>query len=450
MTSVGGCTPTPTGPSDADRIRRRRTRIALAVVIGVFVLLSGTVALATPAYESADETSHVQNIETLVSGHWYGMQSDCHRAGHVFVHCTGLEAGQPPLYYLVMAGWQDLVGVSYHPPYLGATTHAWLPIEFFVHHTSADHRFLLWLRLPNIALGALTVLVTFVIARDLARDAVTPIAAAAVVATLPRFVFLSAFVTNDNLVILLGALLLLAGLRFARRPTAWRMVAVGAVFGLIVTTKISALPLAVVLVVLPLLVAGWRRRLGLFAVGAGSTLVVSSWYLIQNTVRYGDPLARVATTNYLIHTGGLGTGIHPYVVYHPWHLVFVDVPRVVEQTFWYQSGWNQFVWPPRVGALFWVVLAASLVGLIGRRTDRRDLAVLVTVALAGLACIWVIAFQTSTYTVRYAFVGLPAIACLAALGTDRWPAALRFVLPVMGIVGCVVAIDQNILAVHWT
>ena len=62
--------------TDADpshRAASRRAKVALAVVITVFALISSVIAVKTPAWESNDEPGHVQNIETLVSGHWYVM-----------------------------------------------------------------------------------------------------------------------------------------------------------------------------------------------------------------------------------------------------------------------------------------------------------------------------------------------------------------------------------------
>jgi hypothetical protein len=47
--------------------------LGLGFVLIVFVVLAATIAVKTPAWESNDEPDHVQNIETLVAGHWYGM-----------------------------------------------------------------------------------------------------------------------------------------------------------------------------------------------------------------------------------------------------------------------------------------------------------------------------------------------------------------------------------------
>ena len=66
-------------------------------------------------------------------------------------------------------------------------------------------------------------------------------------------------------------------------------------------------------------------------------------YLAQNVVRYGDPLARTATQHYLEADGGLGTVFSPYVVSDPFRYVIVVVPHKIVESFWYESGWNQFL-----------------------------------------------------------------------------------------------------------
>lgn len=107
--------------------------------------------------------------------------------------------------------------------------------------------------------------------------------AASIIGFLPRFFFLSAFVTNDNLVNLLGAILTFVALRYLVSPTRWRMALVGAVIGLLITTKLSALPFAVIFVVLALRRREWLKSAQLLAIGFVTTLMVCGWYLIQNT-----------------------------------------------------------------------------------------------------------------------------------------------------------------------
>jgi hypothetical protein len=96
------------------------------------------------------------------------------------------------------------------------------------------------------------------------------------------------------------------------------------------------------------------------------------------------------------------------------------------------------------------MLGCALAGLIGSHLPQRALTLVAVVAAAGFLSVWLVAFQTATYEARLAFTALPAIACLAALGLERWKLPVRFVLPAMGLIGTVVAIQRDVLAVNWT
>jgi 4-amino-4-deoxy-L-arabinose transferase-like glycosyltransferase len=428
--------------------------ITLLAILAGFIALGTVIAIKTPAWESGDEPSHVENIETLVSGHWYGMNSHCGLTDGFkapLVHCSGAEAGQAPLYYLVFAGWQTLVGIPPRSPVNSDPAPSFITTNgLFIHHNANDWHFLLWLRLPNVLLGALSLLVAFFAIREITDDPWSPVVGAAFVACLPRFLFLSSFVTNDNLVNLLGALFTLAALRYVRAPGPWRIALVGAVFGLLVATKQSAVTVGVGLLVMVLVVKRRRLRAQHVAIASVAALATGGWYLVQNTIRYGDPLARTATTRYLMDSGGLGVwpGL-PYRVIHPFALIFFDVPRRIFDQFWYVSGWNEFHWSWPVNLLFWSACAAALLGLIRHHVEHLTLVTLTAIVITALLSVWVLAFQTATYKPSYALVGVTALAALVALGVERWRLPARFLLPAMGLCGTLVAIQQNVLAVHW-
>jgi 4-amino-4-deoxy-L-arabinose transferase-like glycosyltransferase len=405
-------------------------------VLVVFIALSTLIAVKTPAWEANDEPGHVENIETLVSGHAYVIPSTCHpdRPNDAeLLQCAGDEVHQPPLYYLLMAGWQKVVGLAPRAPLSDAVNTAvyFAPGETLLVHTEADDSFIRWLRLPNVALGALTILVVFFAAKLVTEDEWTPVVAAALVAAFPLFVFRSAFVTNDNLVNLLAAVLVYLALRFTLRPKWQWMAAVGACFGLLIATKLSALPLGLLIIGLSLLVSGWRQRIGFAVVGCASALLVSSWYLAWNWVHYGDPLAQTATAHYLASDGALGT-LHgrPYVVSDPLWLVFDSVPRTVARTVFYESGWSTFHWSAWLGLVVAVVIGGVLVvGMKVSLADRRQVAILATTVILGLLSVWLIAFQTSTDSARFALMSIGAFAILLALALERWRLPVRFVLP---------------------
>lgn len=443
----------PSSPRSARSSRaKRNATYALIGVLVVFTALATVISVKTPAFESADEPSHVQNIEALAAGKWYRMNSNCglSTVQRRWIDCEGVEAHQAPLYYLVLAGWQRLVGLTprgpFHPPTLAfATRHG-----LFARHSQDQLDFLLWLRLPNVLFGALTVLVAFAAVREVTADPWTPVVGASIVAFLPRFVFLSAFVTNDNLVDLLGAVLALVALRYVRAPSRGRIVLVGLVVGLLLTTKLSTLPIVLVLALLPIMVTGWKKRAGYFAFGVLGAVVTCGWYLIQNAVRYGDPIARAASSHYLAAVGGLGTlPWVPFSIGNPLDLVFDRVPHNILNTFWYQSGWDQFYWSWPVNLLFWLVLAACLAGLVRANVPRNVLLALTGISIAGFLSVWLVSFETETYQARYVFVGLAALAALAALGVEARRLPVRFILPAMGLCGTLVALQQDVLAVHW-
>ncbi|HVA09708.1 MAG TPA: hypothetical protein VNG12_23535, partial [Acidimicrobiales bacterium] len=227
------------------------------------------------------------------------------------------------------------------------------------------------------------------------------------------------------------------------------MVATGVVFGLLVTTKLSSIPLGLIIVVLALMASTWRHRISLLLYGTGSALFVSSWYLLQNWVRYGDPLARRASAAYLIRINGVGAPLGlPYVVRDPAHLIFVDVPYRILRTFWYQSGWASFVWSLTTSILITGAICAVLLGLIGQYYPKRELYVLGAISILAFASVWMVAFQTGSYTSRYALVGSAAMAALLALALRPWPLVLRWLLPAAGLLGCLVAIQHDVLSVH--
>ncbi len=454
MAGIGVATKTSAAAGTLEGRAKPWPIVALAAVMIIFVILGIGIAVKTPAYESSDEPGHVRDIETLVSGHWYGMSSTCQPSlANLLSSCSGDEAQQSPLYYLVMAGWQKVTDVPAHAPFRGQVNPGLFfgAKQWFTHHSAADHRFLLWLRLPNLILGVLTVLFAYLSIRLITKDPWTPVVAASLVAFLPRFVFLSSFVTNDNLVDLLGAVLVFLSLRYVKAPSSWRMAWVGVVFGLLITTKLSTLSLGLAILALACLVPGWVRRVRFAVIGLGSALVVSSWYLVQNTVRYGDPLAHTATIRYLAKMDALGGGhLGVYTVSDPLRHVFVSVPSRIVKTFWYQSGWNTFHWPWEVNVAITLAFACALIGLVGRHVEPRTLLGLGALSIAALLSVWAVSFQTGTYQARYAYFGLVAICGLAALGLERWRLPVRFLLPLAGLVGTVVALHQDVLAVHWT
>ena len=136
----------------------------------------------------------------------------------------------------------------------------------------------------------------------------------------------------------------------------------------------------------------------------------------------------------------------------PINLIFVAVPEKFLHAFWCGDAAVDPVFhrsmPLSVTLAFWITLAFALVGLIGRHISPRVLVVLGVLAVTGFLSVWIVAFQTSTYDPRLALAGMPALACLAALGLERWRLRVRLLLPLIGLGGTLFAIETNALALH--
>ena len=239
---------------------------------------------------------------------------------------------------------------------------------------------------------------------------------ASIVAFLPRFVFLTSFVTNDNLVDLLGdpTHLCCAAVRAETGSLGYgrggcRHWVVTDHEGIGATSRNSSHSACLHG---DRLEEAYRDPRDRCALGPrGHQLVPGA-----DSVRYGDPLARAASSRYLAQVGGLGTFLTPYKVGDPLRLIFVQVPDRILNSFWYQSGWNQFHWKWPISLFFSVVLLAALRGLVHRHVDRRALVTLWTVAIAGFLSVWVVATETSTYQARYTFCCSCANSCISRPG----------------------------------
>jgi Dolichyl-phosphate-mannose-protein mannosyltransferase len=357
-----------------DAGRRRAPKFgpdhAFGCLLGVFVTLTLALSVLIPAWESNDEPDHFRNVQTLVSGRWYRMEPG-----------AGYSAHQAPLYYLGLAAVQSFAGLSPFTPKLEGNPKA--PEQgLYVHNDGDSQRRVVLLRFPSILLGALTVWLTRQVARRSGLAEWGAVLAAAIVATLPRFVFLSSVITNDTLVITLGAwaTLLAVGLARDDEVSMKRLFGFGGLLGLMLETKLSAVPIVVALGV-GVLIARWARpdRAGAktagnptpqrgkltplkqsahsFLVIAGGTLLIAGPILLANQLRYGDPLASKASVDYFREL------LPPLVaVPHTWRWFGVAVSSGFATSFWYVSGWNQFRWKAETYVPLWFMAAVGLIG----------------------------------------------------------------------------------------
>ena len=277
----------------------------IGAVIFIYVLLAVAYSIAIPLFETPDENHHAVYVRQLAEGGSLPVLEPA-RPGP-----WAQEGGQPPLYYVLGALLTRAGGVEWDDAGLVRNPHANLgnPLQLgnknlWVHGegeawpwqgmTLAVHL----LRFLSILLGCGTVYFAFRLAcLALPTQPRLALAAAALTAFTPQFIFISASVNNDNLTIFLAALALWLLARACCGHLdpllSWRdSVVLGVVLGLAALTKLNALGLwllaAVVLGASALRRGQMRHSMGRVAAMLAVAVALAGWWYVRNWRLYGD------------------------------------------------------------------------------------------------------------------------------------------------------------------
>jgi hypothetical protein len=460
-------------------------RTSLVILVVVYLAFALTFSLLTRAWEADDEVAHTQYIEYIVKHH---------SIPHISI-ANNIESHQPPLYYLLGAGWQSLLGIpAFVPdavPVHYKNSYIRGRLVYSHNYTAAQHREAVYiheLRLLSIILGLGTVLLTYAAAKVAGMRESACLCAGLFVALLPRELVVSTSVTNDALVIPLCALALVLFLlaeraraprRSSRRPYVLGM---GLALGAAAATKFNSLPVAAVLLALVLL-PSIRLRLPRYGFSGDPTdrpsplglnpqalldgvvaiigfLAISGWWFAWNKHLYGQFLATQKSRDYLKNT----LFLHP--VSWSTHMFVSELPATLKFSMWYLQ--PNLVLPGWMNSALSAVAVLSLLGGVWVLVmDRQWLAPRMPLlsALALLGCIVggviavVIIIKSVGYSdARLAYVGLSAIAIalvaavgrlssrmsprLESVGLLVWPVALfavdlyvlsHFLIPLGGL-----------------
>ena len=440
-------------------------RRLLALLVIAFVGLGVTYALVTPCFESPDEWSHLSLV------HYFSV----HRALPPRVlpsrrALTGpdmawfLEYHDPPLYYapplyhslaalLTSSSWTNMDDLPYLLVPSPSWEAGWVPRpdgdpwnkNIYAHRAeetlarSGTVRAAYLLRLVSLGMGAVTVLCTYALARLLWPERpFLALGAAAFVVLNPKFIVVSAGVTNDNLLNALFSLSLVCALRCMRDGAAWnRWAMLGGLVGLGLLTKQSAmllLPLGLLAVVwqrgdafFALPSRGGRRRKVLADGGAflAAALGVGGWWYVRNAILYGDPL-----------------GLEPHFASQvPLTHFGLDEALKTARSYWASFGWAPMLVEPPVYALAGLVMLAALAGIVAAvrpsgptpgggdrggslwhapKMTRRGLALLVLALVLNVMGFVRWAVATRAPCGRLLFPTLPVVGVLSAWGLSQW------------------------------
>ncbi len=287
-------------PDPAERF----TRWGLIAIVFLFVALATYYNVVTPIFEASDEVYHYPYVHYVATEYRLPVQDPDN------IQLWRWEGSQPPLYYLIAAAatfWVDTgdfserlvhnphakVGIPLAPDNKNLVVHS--PDERFPFRGTALAVHII--RFVSTLMGAGTVALTFLITREVAPShKYLPLMTAATTAFNPMFLFISASVNNDNLIILLCTFALWRILLLLRRGATTRQVfQIGVVAGAAILTKMSGLGF-VALVALALTWdarqrrAPFRRWLGHGMLAAGMVAAIGGWWYVRNWHLYDDVL----------------------------------------------------------------------------------------------------------------------------------------------------------------
>jgi hypothetical protein len=415
-----------------------REQVVVALIVIVRTVLAIGFSLG-PIFEGPDEIEHFRYIYAL---------DTTQRLPDPYAQPRG-EYHQAPLYYLlawpIMRVLDSDLGDEFAPfdgrlnPFYGSmieitgndNKNLYLHSEREAYPYSRSRLALTVhaLRLFSVLLGALTVVISFFIARLVWPKAPGKrILAVGLVAFWPQFVFLSSLINNDNLLILLATLTLWVTLTQIRDGVSWRNATyLGIILGALLLTKVSAIFIALPIAVGFVRGSGDRRVWRYVLATLGIMSAISGWWYVYNWVEYGDPTG----TKAVLETW-------PEEVIRPGTLALdVGIERI---SFAYSSVWARFghgavpVSRP-LYVFFDALTGAALLGaavggvrwMATRKEDRIPAVVyLQVITIAVFAAVWTLALlywasmAWSGNQGRYMLPGIAAWGIIFTFGLHAW------------------------------
>jgi 4-amino-4-deoxy-L-arabinose transferase-like glycosyltransferase len=410
----------------------KHDRFWIAVITALFVALGVVYSLVTPIFEASDELWHYPVVKHIADGRGLPVQQPG------LATLWQQEGSQPPAYYVLAAlvtAWiptDDLPEVRWLNPMANTGQPLAAGNKNLVVHTQRET--FPWqgttlavhlIRLLSILLCASAVYLTYLLALEVApgrRD--LALAAAALVAFNPMFLFIAGSVNNDNLIVPLATLILWLIVRTLRQG--WlgngRAVLLGVLLGAAALTKLSGLALLPLTAGVLIVVAARRRAWGaLFRWGVilgVAVIAVAGWWYLRNWQLYGDPTG----LNVMLDIAGR----------RPAPFTFRRLQSEFEGfrlSFWGVFGGFNVIAPRPIYWLYDLLAVAGLAGwvawLVRRRGGWRSPAaerLLVLAVWTLLVLVALIRWTAQTYASqgRLVFPAIGAIAVLISFGLAGW------------------------------
>lgn len=453
---VAAITSLQTSAMNGDQVKQRWVSQAILLLA---LLLAFANIVQNPLFESPDELLHYRFVRYLLDEGQLPIQP---------ADDTLTQYHQPPLYYLggavLVAGIEDpqtdpLVNpfwLSYNPGDVHRDNKAqFLPQQPLMGLFSGTALVVRLLRLWSLLLLAGILWALKRMAMELWPQQPGQQALFLAVAALnPMLLYVGSSVNNDNLVVLLGTLLLLVLIRGLRtRFTALTAAVVGLLWGAAALSKITGLlllaPVAVAMLWSAYRERRWSRWLALGVAALGVGLLLSGWWFARNVSLYGELFG----VERMLDIWGERTA-------GEWDVAtLVATLQYAQETFWARFGYGQIVLPD---VLYVPFVALTLLGVGGlllrlrevtRAARERQSGAWLTLAVAAVVFLAAFAYfmwrNPSGANGRYIYPAIGALAAFVASGVARLPLQ-RVVRPATILIMSGIAIFSLAWLVPWT
>lgn len=425
----------------------RSAKAAFGFILLIYVTLTPIYSLVTPPLESPDAYFHYGVIQYFSNN--LSLPPFENPEEHPWTHAVF----HAPLYYMLSGLLIMPIDTTDFPEEWPRNPHARIGLPFSVdNHNFVSFRVEPWqqsylavyvVRAFSMFWGAISLLGIFLIGRFLfpARLSIAFVAALFVTLT-PQFLYMSAVINNDNMVVALS-LITLAMLVYAiRYKYDWRsFVWMGLAMAAGSLAKVNALTLYPV-VALALLYLAWRDewKIGrLFQYGSivlGIWVAMAGWWYLRNLIYFGD---FTGTVPLAIAAGG-GSGV-PTGLDNLWD-EFVGV----YYSFWGLFGWFNIIAPPIFYdwvTLFLGLAAIGLVYALIRHRSDMDMRVIVLLLIIHAVLVfagwWRFRGMVQAAQGRMLFGMLAALAIGTSYGLMVWQPRWTRLLPAVFLSGMAVA-----------
>lgn len=403
-----------------------------SLIVAAYIALGVMFSIANPIHEATDELRHFRYVRYLADYGRLPVQSD--EEGNAQAH-------HPPLYYgtaALVSVWVRLADPLYEPLqnphwayrnwevgvdnknlYLHGPDEAW-PYR----GASLAAHLARWV---TVLWGAGAVALTMGIARLLLPEKpAVSIAAGALVAFNPMFLYLGGAVNNDVPAGLMGAGITYVCLILVRKGlTDRRSLLLGTLFGLAALVKFNLVAMLAVIelaLLLSLIGASTPRRGVAFlranVIIGGMGVVIAGWWYIRNMVLYGEPTGFLKLTEiWGFRDPSVGVRLAGRELLYAW------------TSLWARFGYGQIPVPNAFYIATAVLCGAGLLGLIAlvalaafRRVSLshiqwKMLAILAASVAINFAVLYAYIIVSPAGAMgRFFFPGLPAFAALIASG----------------------------------